>query len=291
MIALNKCSKFLFLSFLFICFYSCSDDEIVISSENQIETELFDISYGSDLDQVYDIYLPAERSKSRTKTFVLVHGGSWISGDKDDMNEISDIIKLNFPEYAIVNINYRLAKIGKSPFPMQTDDIQSVLNHLKNNSEDYQIDQKYAFIGTSAGAHLSMLYSYKHDENSLVDMVCSIVGPTNFTDTNYINNPEYSDALLAIQFLTGQSVSTNPSYYENVSPFHVVTTSVPPTILFYGGMDELVPTSQGVDLNNKLTELNIEHEFTLYEDEGHGWSGENSIDTAQKLVSFIKKHF
>ena len=128
MIALSKCNKLLFLSFLFISFYSCSEDEIIISSEELIETELLDVSYGSDLEQVYDIYLPAERAKSVTKTFVLVHGGSWISGDKNDMNELAEIIKLNFPKYAIVNMNYRLATIGKPPFPMQTEDIQSVLN-------------------------------------------------------------------------------------------------------------------------------------------------------------------
>jgi acetyl esterase/lipase len=291
MIALNKCRKLLFLTLLFIIIFSCSEDVVNINTKELIKTELLDVSYGSDLDQVYDIYLPAERSNSMTKTFVLVHGGSWVSGDKSDMNELVDIIKLNFPEYAIVNINYRLAKIGKPPFPMQTEDIQSVLNHLKDNSEDYQINQKYAFIGTSAGAHLSMLYSYKYDENSLVEMVCSIVGPTNFTDTNYINNPEYSDTLVAIQFLTGQSIVLNPSYYENVSPLFALTSAAPPTILFYGGMDALVPTSQGVDLNNRLTALNIEHEFTIYENEGHGWSGENAIDTAQKLVIFINKHF
>lgn len=270
MIALNKCNKILFLSFLFISFYSCSDDEISIDTNTQVQSELKNVSYGSDVDHVYDIYLPARRTKTTTKTFVLLHGGGWISGDKNDINELYSMIKSNFPEHAIVNMNYRLAGIGKPPFPMQTDDIQKVLDHLKEKSEVYQINQKYAFIGTSAGGHLSMLYAYKHDQNSLVEMVCSIVGPTNFTDANYIENPEYSDFLTAIQFLTGQSVTLNPSYYEDLSPLHVVIASAPPTILFYGGLDELVPTSQGIDLNNKLNELNIIHEFTLYEHEGHG---------------------
>lgn len=291
MIALSKCNKILFLSILFINFYSCSDDELNIAKNSQVESEIRNVSYGSDSDQIYDVFLPSGRSKSITKTFILLHGGGWVSGDKRDLSELYSMLKLNFSDYAIVNMNYRLATIGKPPFPMQTNDISSVLNHLKEKSEDYQIKQKYAFIGTSAGAHLSMLHSYKYDPNSLVELVCSIVGPTNFTDTNYINNPEYSEAITAIQFLTGQSLTLNPSYYEELSPLHVLSESAPPTILFYGALDELVPTSQGVDLNNKLNELNIDHEFTLYNNEGHGWVGENSIDTAQKLIAFINKHF
>lgn len=286
----DKINKILILIFLILGFYSCSDN-----NEDPIQvlpvSEIKNIAYGVDSDQIFNVYLPAGRSKLSTKTFVLVHGGSWISGDKNDISDFVTILKFNFPEYAIVNMNYRLASFGNPPFPMQTDDIQSVLDHLENNSEEYQIRQKYAFLGVSAGAHLSMLYAYKYDTNTTVDMVCSIVGPTNFTDTNYVDNPNYANFITAIQLMTGESITENPAYYEGFSPLHVVTESAPPTILFYGGKDDLVPTSQGIEMNDKLSELNVEHEFTLYENEGHGWTGTNSIDTSTKLVNFINLHF
>ncbi|GAB1309396.1 alpha/beta hydrolase [Urechidicola sp. KH5] len=276
------------ISFLWAC---SSDDDSNNLPTNPLEAlNLFDVSYGSHPSQIYDIYLPSNRSSS-TKVFVLVHGGSWVAGDKNDLNFLVAELQNEYPDYAIVNINYRLASIGLSPFPMQINDIEAIINDLKLKQGEYFISNDFGFIGLSAGAHLSMLYSYASDDNDEVDMVASIVGPTNFTDTNYVDNPEYADYVLAVQLITGVPFATNPEYYENVSPYHVVTSNAPPSILFYGGQDELVPTSQGVDMAAKLDALNVINEFTLYPNEGHGWEGANLEDTFMKLENFINLHF
>jgi len=288
----NKISKFLIYTLIILFISSCTDtideqvDAIILE-----QTEVLDVIYGTDAQQKYDIYLPQGRTSETTKVFILVHGGSWVSGDKSDMNFMVDLLKQRFPDYAIVNINYRLATLGTSPFPMQTDDISSIINDLKSKGDNYQITNDYGFIGISAGAHLSMLFSYKYDASNDVEMVCSIVGPTNFTDDNYVNNPSYSQMATLFQTLTGVSYTNNSQYYENISPYHVVTATAPPTILFYGGQDELIPTSQGVDMHAKLDVLGVTNEFTLYETEGHGWTGLNAIDTNDKLSAFITSHF
>lgn len=284
----NKFSEILILSILIVGFYSCDNNSDIITISTLEKTKILDVSYGQDQDQIYDIYLPEGRAQV-TKTFILIHGGAWVSGDKNDLNSIVSVLQLNFPEYAIVNMNYRLASLIKNPFPMQTDDIAAVIAHLK--TQNYQIGSELGFIGTSAGGHLSMLYSFKYGNSEDIKMVCSIVGPTNFTDTNYTNNPDYSNFRLALQLLTGFDLIENPEYYENLSPYHVATESAPATILFYGGKDELIPSSQGVEMNEKLNQLNVEHEFTLYENEGHGWTGINLLDTNNKLTLFIQKHF
>ena len=115
-------------------------------------------------------------------------------------------------------------------------------------------------------------------------MVCSIVGPTNLADPAYTENPIY-DPIFEIfgDELTNQ-------YLENSSPLHRVTASAPPTILFYGGQDPLVPTSQGIDMDARLETLGITHEFTFYENEGHGWVGLNLFDTWTKLKLFTETH-
>ena len=83
-------------------------------------------------------------------------------------------------------------------------------------------------------------------------------------------------------------IEPTTTFLEEISPYHRVTSSAPPTILFYGGQDPLIPTSQGVDLRDKLQSLNIINEFTLYENEGHGWVGINLLDTGLKLKNFIQ---
>ncbi len=287
----HKFSKFLFASLIILFISSCStDNNIEEGGTLPLEaTELLNVSYGVNASQKYDLYLPANRSNLITKVFVLVHGGSWVGGDKDDMNFLVDQLKLSYPDYAIVNINYRLASIGNSPFPMQLNDIASVILDLENNEESYQITDDFGFIGVSAGAHLSMVYAYNLDSD--IHFVSSIVGPTNFTDPSYTDDPTFENFRIGMELMTGVSFANNPQFYEDYSPYHIATVTSPPTILFYGGQDELVPTSQGVEMHAKLDELGVTNEFTLYENEGHGWEGDSFNDTLNKLSVFIDTHF
>ena len=265
---------------------SCSTNDSEVITEQPLEyLEVLNVAYGSDANQKFDIYLPANRTLN-TKVIILVHGGGWSAGDKNDMNLFVDLIFQEFDNIAVVNMNYRLADENNNPYPMQTNDISSVIDYLKTNQNEYVIDDKFGFIGTSAGAHLSMLWSYALDTNNSVNMVCSIVGPTNFTDPAYLNNTNPD-----IQEITDlYGINAAIEFLEEVSPYHRVTSSSPATILFYGGQDPLVPTTQGTDMRDKLVELSVVNEFTLYENEGHGWEGINALDTWVKLKAFIENY-
>ncbi len=284
-----KYIKLIFISIsIIIGLISCSSDGSDDSHGDPFPLEAYeelDIPYGNDSNQMFDLYLPANRN-STTKILILIHGGGWTSGDKTDMNSFKEYIKEQVSGYAVVNMNYRLADENNQPYPMQIDDITSVVNHLKNNQTNYVISDDIGFIGTSAGAHLSLLWSYAFDSDNQTEMVSSIVGPTNFTDPAYLNN---ANPVLQ-EILDTFGIELGTSFLEEVSPYHRATTSAPPTILFYGGQDPLIPTSQGIAMRDKLVELNVTHEFTLYPDEGHGWIGLNLLDTSIKLKAFIETH-
>ncbi len=277
------------LIFLIVMFFNCSNESAIEDPNTEIDPSKYyqelNISYGNDTNQKFDLYLPANRTEN-TKIMVLVHGGGWSSGDKSDMNLIKDLLRQDIPNMAIANINYRLADEDHQPYPMQIEDITSVINYLKDNKVKYSISETLGFIGTSAGAHLSLLWSYAFDTNSNTNMVCSIVGPTNFTDPAYLNNTDPDlQALIDIYGL-------NPAipFLEEISPLHQATSDAPPTILFYGGQDPLIPTTQGTGMRDKLQNLGVTHEFTLYPDAGHGWVGLELIDTWTKLKLFINNH-
>lgn len=273
--------KFLFLGFIALILFSCNSDESI--NQNLEAKTLLNVSYGNNVQQKFDLYLPANRTQN-TKTLILVHGGGWTEGDKADMNYAVDIVKQYLPQYAIANINYRLATTGNPAFPMQIDDIESVITKLK--TADYQISDNFGFIGVSAGAHLSMLYSYAY--NSDIKVVCSIVGPTNFTDVNYTSNPFM---VAMFQSATGLVYSENIGFYQQISPFHRATTNSQPTILLYGNADPLIPTTQGQDMHAKLDQLGVYNEFYLYNG-GHGdWVINDQIDAYNRMVNFIKNKF
>ena len=286
-------SKSTFIAlFLVFAMFSCETDDASTDDNNgnqqlesSLEYNLADISYGESSQQVFDLFLPANRTSS-TKTIILIHGGGWTSGDKNDMNGIRDLIKEDLPNLAIVNINYRLADQNNRPYPMQTNDISLVIEMLKRNRGNYVISDEFGIIGVSAGAHLGLLWSYAFDDEANINMVCSLVGPTNLTDPNYT---ETEDPILSnVLNIFGENATTE--YLEECSPLHQLTASAPPSILFYGGQDPLIPTSQGLALKEKLDALNINNEFTLYPDEGHLWVGLELLDTTVKLKAFIETH-
>ena len=282
--------KIIFLALILLIFFnSCSNETDDDGTSNAINPskyyEALNISYGNDKNQKFDLYLPANRT-SNTKTLFLVHGGGWSSGDKADMNPIKDLVRQDLPNLAIININYRLADANKKPYPMQIDDITTIINYLKKNKTKYTISEKFGFIGTSAGGHLALLWSYAFDTKKNIAMVCSIVGPTNLTDPAYLNNtnPELQELLDYF----GTNAET--TFLEEASPLHQLTASAPPTILFYGGKDPLIPTTQGTDLRDKLQTLGVTHQFTLYPNAAHGWVGLELLDTWTKAKAFLKTH-
>jgi acetyl esterase/lipase len=275
-------TKFVFLILLLSFLVSCDSKNDTSSEITPLlaETKL-NISYGATNQQVFDLYLPANRTETKTKTLILVHGGGWIEGDKANMDYIIPIVKQYLPQYAVANMNYRLATTGSFAFPKQIDDLNSVIDKLKNGN--YGISDDFGFIGVSAGAHLAMLYSYGYNSN--IKMVCSIVGPTNFIDENYTLNPTM---ISLFQNATGITYSPNNIFFKEFSPLYKVTINAQPTILVYGNSDPLIPSTQGQSMHNKLDQLGVYNEYHVYNG-GHGdWGINDQVDAYNKIVSFIK---
>lgn len=274
---------FLFVQLLMSC---NSDDNTAEPLYNPAEAvTIINESYGSDPEQVMDIYLPGGRT-SATKTIILVHGGAWVAGDKADFADVVPFVQSQFPDYAVVNINYRLATATSPAYPKQIDDIELAIAKLKHT--DYTLSDDYAFIGASAGAHLAMLYAYRFDPNHEVKAVVDIVGPADFTDPQYTTHPLYSYAALN---LIGTATPTT-AQIEEVSPIAYITTASAPTITFYGGQDPLVPATQGPRLRDKLDSMGVTNEFNFYPDGGHGdWDEATYQQVYSRLILFLQENF
>jgi acetyl esterase/lipase len=270
-----------FLVLFVAVLWSCSSGD---DNQNVLPAQTFsNVSYGSDSQQVYDIDLPEGRNSSATKVIIMVHGGAWYGGSKNDMAAAMAFARLQFPYHAIVNMEYRLATNESPAYPKQINDIQSVIGHIE--SQGYNISKQYAFLGVSAGAHLSMLYAYHFDTEHRVKAVCSIVGPTDFTDPAYVGS-ELETTLFP--YLVG----TDPSVelVAEVSPITHVTAGSPPTIQFNGNLDPLIPLSQGERLKAALDAAGVTNERHVYT-AGHGnFSVADSQDIYGKLGAFFGAH-
>lgn len=249
---------------------------------------ILDYQYGKNPKQVCDIYLPKGRTFNKTKVLVLLHGGGWINGDKAGMKKYIKEIQQRNPRHAIVNMNYRLANENTYAFPNQFNDLQLLLQDLKNNARDFQINPEFGLIGASAGAHIAMMYDYTYDQEDAVKFVCSMVGPTDFTHSYYQNRPDFQDLLnLLVDPTVYQNISEN---VEVLSPAHQVSNMTSPTIMFYGENDPLVPIENAYVLNEKLDFFNIEKDLMAYSGGHNNWADSDYKNLHNTLSTFIEEH-
>ena len=144
--------KILILALTGIIFFtSCQREEPSSDQGNTKEQTLTNISYGTDARQNMDIYLPANRSVSSTNVIILIHGGAWIEGDKNDFAGYITTLKQRLPGFAIFNINYRLAINNQNPFPAQEMDVKQAIEFIYNKTGEYIVSKNFALLGASAG--------------------------------------------------------------------------------------------------------------------------------------------
>lgn len=274
-------------AFLLLLMYACtSSDE---GSENEVPLEVvtrLNISYGPHVQQVYDIYLPAGRNTTDTKIIMLIHGGGWTGGDKNDMNGTVALLQSLHPEYAILNVNYVLANDEHYAFPNQFLDIKSIVQKITAESQELHIKPEFGMIGLSAGAHIAMMYDYAYDPQNQVKFVANIVGPTDFNDPFYDENFDIPN--LIPMLVDPNAYPNGTDFLTELSPVSHVSSSSSPTCIFMGNQDPLVPESNGTSLQIKLNQFEVENTLRIYQG-GHGdnWSFEDVTEMQQIIGDYI----
>ena len=115
----------------------------------------------------YEVFVPRENEKSvQTRLYrpvncsvpvlpVLfnVHGGSWLFGDCESLDQQSQYLANRYG-CLVVNINY--LRVDEKPFPYQQHQVADAVEYFLNNAETYHLDPAHAVLmGYSAGGHIS----------------------------------------------------------------------------------------------------------------------------------------
>lgn len=281
--------KLFFVFLLAVTIASCEKSDSTDNNSTAAQTSL-NVSYGTDVAQKMDIYLPANRSTSSTKVIVMIHGGGWTGGDKSEFTAFVDTLKRRLPGYAIFNINYRLSANPNNLFPTQELDVKTAIEYIYGKSSEYKISEKYILMGASAGGHLAMLQGYKYNAPVKAKAIVSFFGPSDMADM--YNNPVGGNPLfsLAIANAVGATPAQNPTLYTNSSPVNFISSSsAMPTILLHGGLDPLVHPSQSTMVESKLNLAGITNQYVYYPTGGHGdWNTDTYTDAFNKIQAFIE---
>jgi len=285
-----RLSNLLFSAFTFVLLVSCNSDDNFIDQDSILTEDLrIDVSYGEHPQQTYDLFLPAGRTEANTKVIMLIHGGGWIEGDKEDMQDAFDLLRERHPNHAIVNVNYVLATLQTPAFPNQFLDIEKIIEKLTNESSSLHINPTFGIVGASAGAHIGLMYDYVYDATDQVKFVASVVGPTDFTDPFYADNPEFE--LLLNLLVDTDAYEDDVDLAIAVSPAFQVSEISSPTAMFYGNQDPLVPISNAYTLRSALNAMDVENYLGVFNG-GHGddWSEVEIASMQTKISQYINTY-
>lgn len=289
---MKKIALFFILSFIII---SCTENNGIPpiddnGNSNLHDTTFLNVSYGDHARQKYDIHLPAGRDDN-TPVIVVLHGGAWKEGQKEDMNGYVNLIKKKWKNVAVMNMNYRLASNeNKIHHPEIMSDIKAAIGHVLNKQKEYHISKNMGIMGASAGGQLAMIYAYKYNDHKNINCAASIFGPTIINDWEWYNSVNLWLGAYVGDILTEYvGLPWNDDVYESVSPYWNITSESQPTIIFHGSADVIVPVYQSHWMHGKLKELNVPTEYHEYF-ASHGFNDTQNEEVVSKMVTFFEKH-
>jgi acetyl esterase/lipase len=127
------------------------------TQEKQI-TVTENVAYRTDVgpSTVLDLAQPLFGPQTNRPAILIIHGGGWSAGSKNDMVYRTLMVDYAMKGYVVCNMNYRL--VQEAPLPACIEDVQAAVRWMKSNAQKLGIDpQRIGTYGHSAGGHLSLM--------------------------------------------------------------------------------------------------------------------------------------
>ena len=263
------------------------------------QTEYFDLAYGDADRQTLDLVLPG-KTNGEAGLVLYIHGGAWITGNKDAYR--ASLRQAAAMGYAAAAINYRYVS-AEVTMDMLMDDVSAALSAIRLIGARQNLAiKKVLLTGTSAGAHMSLLYAYKHAADAPITpaAVVSYCGPSDLTDRAYLEENQLGDlnwmlalsnAITGIQITAEEYKNKTGNYAEweealqSYSPVNFVSPACPPTVIAHGAEDTVVPFSTAQTLEKALTDNGVKHDFVVFPHSGHGLDADP--DVYEKTIDLL----
>jgi len=226
-------------------------------------------------------YLPKDFSKDKTyNAIVFFHGGGWNKGKPKAFHRQC----MYFASRGMIafSVQYRVRDFnGTTPFDA-VEDAKSAIRYVRSNAKEFCINpDMIAAGGGSAGGHIAAAAGNvvglepKGEDLSISSVPNALV----------LFNPVFDNSK------EGYGYRRMEGRYKDISPLHNISKGAPPTIVFLGTMDKLIPVSTAQDYKAKMEAVGSRCELRLYDGVGHAFFAKKPIkyfiDTAYEADLFL----
>ena len=234
-----------------------------------------------------DLYRAGQTAGAATPLIVMVHGGSWSGGNKNELPDINRYLARQ--GFAVASINYRHAP--KRPFPAAVDDVFRAIEFLRRNAAELRLDASHiVLIGRSAGGQIALSAAYAGRDPAIRGVV-SFYGPTDVVlGYNHPSRRGVLDSQHALEQYLGGSPAEQPDRYAVASPVNHVSAGTPPTLLIHGALDPIVWPEHSELLAEKLADHKVPHLYLQLPWATHGCEANLSGPSGQ-LSMYAVEHF
>ncbi len=262
---------------------------------------------------VFDVLIPEKQNG--IAVFKMVSGG-WTS-----FNAAAYSTK-DFKEFTDHGETVFLVSHGSRPrfkVPEIINQIQRAIQYVRYNAKTFGVNpNRFGITGGSSGGHLSVsvavfgqngvseteyrqAHTLKNSDtvdpvnlvSSKVQAVACFFPPTNLVNYNHPDST-FADFHNTIIFLDALGVTKDTprnqakEIFRQSSPYFFITRDTPPTLIFHGTKDLIVPYSQAVSFIEKLKENNVPCQLITKEGAAHGWPY-NKVDDL-KMINWFETY-
>jgi acetyl esterase/lipase len=221
-----------------------------------------------------EVYNPENLNKGGQKSAIIFFfGGGWNGGTRAQFEHHAKYLSQRGMVCFLAD--YRTKKShGTSPIEA-VKDAKSALRFLRANASKFQIDpDRIIASGGSAGGHLAAttaLIKDYDDEND--DLEISAI-----PDALVLFNPVIDNGP------GGYGFERIGEAYPQFSPLHNIREGAPPTIIFLGTKDPLIPVSTVQYYKTVMEKVGSWCEVRLYEDQVHGFFNYKNFEIYKETV-------
>lgn len=205
-----------------------------------------------------------------TPAVLVMHGGAWIQGARQDMAALCRMLAAE--GVLAATIDYRLAP--KFRWPAMLDDAQTAARYLRTNAAQFNIDtNRIGAAGASAGGHMALFLGFCDTRDpkpaeypkasSRVNAVLDLFGPTDLS----VDYPPSMDMIYGL--VLGKKRQDAAAEIKAGSPINYLDKDDAPVFIVQGTADKVVPPKQSERLDGALERLGIRHEAVFVEGMTH----------------------